>query len=194
MRGKARRPGLFDVVCRITPAYAGKRGAMGTPSKLHQDHPRVCGEKPIQPASHLSRRGSPPRMRGKGALPHGTFCHIGITPAYAGKRNRGRSFWKILGDHPRVCGEKTNLIHRLPRGQGSPPRMRGKVLCFLRFFAQYGITPAYAGKSAPFQKLTTQSWDHPRVCGEKRDGVAEELAQYGITPAYAGKRAPKAKR
>ena len=30
-----------------------------------------------------------------------------------------------------------------------------------------GITPAYAGKSAPFLILVTGNRDHPRVCGEK---------------------------
>ena len=35
----------------------------------------------------MKRKGSPPRMRGKGVIP--AFCSesAGITPAYAGKRN-----------------------------------------------------------------------------------------------------------
>ena len=30
------------------------------------------------------------------------------------------------------------------------------------------ITPAYAGKSTTAKKAVNNSWDHPRLCGEKR--------------------------
>ena len=70
------------------------------------------------------------------------------------------------------------------------------------------VSPAYAGKSAILWLSTPASWDHPRVCGEKKVwyGV-EDIASgspprmrgkavwpvlqplpAGITPAYAGKR------
>ena len=70
-----------------------------------------------------------------------------------------------------------------------------------------GITPAYAGKSVFNTKSITNNWDHPRVCGEKRDAdtataftggspprmrgkaccLASRTELMGITPAYAGK-------
>ena len=69
------------------------------------------------------------------------------------------------------------------------------------------ITPAYAGKRIPGQKMLVQQWDHPRVCGEKefqsktnRQNMGSPprmrgkatfrvglQAHPGITPAYAGK-------
>ena len=90
---------------------------------------------------------------------------------------------------------------------GSPPRMRGKVFQGFDDFQSLGITPAYAGKSSFTSVELFSTWDHPRVCGEKRHtsrfwkntagspprmrGKVFELFRSfrlaGITPAYAGK-------
>ncbi len=45
--------------------------------------------------------------------------------------------------------------------------MRGKVLLAVLDGCDFGITPAYAGKSnfEPVPRVNTQ--DHPRICGEK---------------------------
>ena len=110
------------------------------------DHPRVCGEKgPLDVFPH-GLTGSPPRMRGKEFSFVGLEPHTGITPAYAGKRTKS---WRAYGcpwDHPRVCGEKDLPDAEAGIAEGSPPRMRGKVIRdeLLKFFGR--ITPAYAGK------------------------------------------------
>ena len=66
--------------------------------------------------------------------------------------------------------------------------MRGKAcFCFQRVL-QKGITPAYAGKSSGAHRPRPDGRDHPRVCGEKQDGLAAGAEDLGITPAYAGKR------
>ena len=69
-----------------------------------------------------------------------------ITPAYAGKRSN--RIWKGItcGDHPRVCGEKISPTDEMEMMEGSPPRMRGKVVNGLKDGDDAGITPAYAGK------------------------------------------------
>ena len=92
---------------RITPACAGKRLVTLHKSRLHKDHPRVCGEKPTSrlPAFFLS--GSPPRVRGKVRLFLGHGVDRGITPACAGKSTAGWPTSMASRDHPRVCGEKT---------------------------------------------------------------------------------------
>ena len=86
--------------------------------------------------------------------------------------------------------------------------MRGKARCHADPHDKGRITPAYAGKSAPFRAGPTGAPDHPRVCGEKevthntnkfskgspprmrgKVRLREILLRYqGITPAYAGKR------
>ena len=106
MRGKGSTRGCGTMSDRITPAYAGKRLLRLHALPVLQDHPRVCGEK--RNLCWLERyiQGSPPRMRGKAGRT-GQCCQLlGITPAYAGKRQQ--SFWllTIATDHPRVCGEK----------------------------------------------------------------------------------------
>ena len=85
--------------------------------------------------------------------------------------------------------------------------MRGKGACNQAVCPDNGITPAYAGKRAPYTPTSSTPRDHPRVCGEKfglpshtfrwvgspphmrgkgRDGRLHP-ALLGITPAYAGK-------
>ena len=86
-------------------------------------------------------------MRGKetaALLDAGTYR---ITPAYAGKSRKGACSPLLPWDHPRLCGEKA--VESLPSLQriGSPPPMRGKVVLFTILYVDFGITPAYAGKS-----------------------------------------------
>ena len=147
-------------------------------------------------------------MRGKAGTESSTPTSARITPAYAGKRTLFCLAGRRNRDHPRVCGEKCS--DHIDKGmiEGSPPRMRGKVLCICPLFCVLGITPAYAGKRAEQAHSMSCSEDHPRVCGEKsgscfflsivlgspprmRGKVGSSL-QRGefcrITPAYAGKR------
>ena len=106
----------------------------------------MCGEKMMKAGSNCAMLGSPPRMRGKVVAVEERDHHLGITPAYAGKRSGSRGIQGGQRDHPRVCGEK-----KVYRGQGltalgSPPRMRGKVNRNPDAGADTRITPAYAGK------------------------------------------------
>ena len=167
MRGKgAQKPGVHPVR-GITPAYAGKRRCHLVGDLHRGDHPRVCGEKSgdFQPLS--SKKGSPPRMRGKEADTASTYTLLGITPAYAGKREAYHQQGVKHEDHPRVCGEKARLLLLAAKWLGSPPRMRGKGLRELSSVAHHRITPAYAGKRNSANGVTPTIWDHPRVCGEK---------------------------
>ena len=86
--------------------------------------------------------------------------------------------------------------------------MRGKDRDSIIVITTIGITPAYAGKSTSDTVKGFIQWDHPRLCGEKRNsqklrGSAsgspppmrgkvilhyQIRSAFGITPAYAGKR------
>ena len=188
MRGKDSSPYLLHLDVRITPAYAGKRLLEQLPPQLVQDHPRICGEKT---ASEEYEQGVER-----------------ITPAYAGKRKNlldgGNDSW----DHPRICGEKLVWLRFLRPFRGSPPHMRGKVDAMPILALPIGITPAYAGKSVYQEFRRARLWDHPRICGEKKETTMNTYeitgspphmrgkesqhvvdgAVAGITPAYAGKR------
>ena len=208
MRGKGSHFSNTGFCHGITPAYAGKSTRGNLSSSYIGDHPRVCGEKSISRPKSGPSTGSPPRMRGKVCVASELARHSGITPAYAGKRISSYATKKDRKDHPRVCGEKVNMIKYTRQPQGSPPRMRGKVVFGLVCHAAGGITPAYAGKRTVRGACPLWTRDHPRVCGEKTltnrntrvgagspprmrgKGLECRLVPFrlGITPAYAGKR------
>ena len=91
MRGKAAKSVVSLCSPWITPAYAGKSCLISGSLCSREDHPRVCGEKQMGMLSCTQYLGLPPRMRGKALKPaHELLCD-GITPAYAGKRPKGRA-------------------------------------------------------------------------------------------------------
>ena len=53
-----------------------------------------------------------------------------ITPADAGKTACFLILFKFVKDHPRGCGENFALVSVNKRIEGSPPRMRGKLIMF----------------------------------------------------------------
>ena len=87
MRGKAFAPSGILTMTRITPAYAGKRVLAAGHTPVVRDHPRLCGEKNVEPKR--------------------TDQKFRITPAYAGKRCGVLSKKAMTKDHPRLCGEKS---------------------------------------------------------------------------------------
>ena len=145
------------------------------------------GEKLGQAAQKPLETGSPPRGRGKVFNLLSVILFIGITPAWAGKRQ---------------CMTTETTQHN-----GSPPRGRGKVFCVSLCIDFLRITPAWAGKSHIFKPFRFSCGDHPRVGGEKYK-IAVFGGEYGgspprgrgkvlpnapvwlphrITPAWAGK-------
>ena len=107
MRGKANIGDDIGDDFRITPAYAGKREFRRVQTLLHQDHPRLCGEKSTIKLYHTFVLGSPPPMRGKAESDVPSALSCGITPAYAGKRGNFPTIARTDKDHPRLCGEKS---------------------------------------------------------------------------------------
>ena len=188
VRGKENGPGDCGLYRGITPACAGKRPRLQTATQSPQDHPRVCGEKTLSIAKVDGGTGSPPRVRGKVRLDDTGCLRYGITPACAGKRLPFLLVRLLPEDHPRVCGEKRVRAGGDGLSQGSPPRVRGKVIVAMYFPIPLRITPACAGKSLCKGSLAKQAGDHPacagkslsethsaktckdhpRVCGEKR--------------------------
>ena len=181
------RKEILRIIHGITPAYAGKReGPKNAQSKVG-DHPRVCGEKCIPLTRGHGRQGSPPRMRGKVQLGEIDLQDIWITPAYAGKSGPCPDRVPPAGDHPRVCGEKSQSTSASPRALGSPPRMRGKGVKQSNSRIRMGITPAYAGKSILCRLSLIVGRDHPRVCGEKISQFLLRIDGVGSPPRMRGK-------
>ena len=110
----------------ITPACAGKSLTPYYKYKNGKDHPRVCGEKKDKLTPEEYELGSPPRVRGKVSYTIHSYRISRITPACAGKRLGVNNLREKSKDHPRVCGEKWNIIREMQNTIGSPPRVRGK--------------------------------------------------------------------
>ena len=147
----------------------------------------MCGEKDKAKEMGATTKGSPPRVRGKGADHLRSEVCLGITPAYAGK-----SYWSPLysaaaWDHPRVCGEKCPPGKFFFMTVGSPPRMRGKAVEMKLAGTVHGITPACTGKSYRAEYECGLSEDHPRVCGEKVWALARSVSALGSPPRVRGK-------
>ena len=145
-------------------------------------------------------------MRGTRVHDFGLCHNAGIIPAYAGNTNRCRTGLCLPRDHPRVCGEHGELVHVVPTGRGSSPRMRGTRESGMADYIAERIIPAYAGNTWWRTACPCCIWDHPRVCGEHtcsalavpvargssprmRGTRVQQFAstlQHGIIPAYAG--------
>ena len=147
MRGKGSKPKICLASTGITPAYAGKSALYTDYKPLHKDHPRLCGEKLPCPRLIQRHSGSPPPMRGKAFQKQIPVHDTGITPAYAGKSDVIAATFGTIQDHPRLCGEKFDMMKATGKVKGSPPPMRGKDSVTLYPDHVVRITPAYAGKS-----------------------------------------------
>ena len=126
MRGKHSHHEAHHLSRGITPAHAGKTTGRGYGSVDDGDHPRACGENPEEMKLAQGFPGSPPRMRGKLLVQPCDCISAGITPAHAGKTRSVSGASCHRRDHPRACGENCRRNGGHGRGQGSPPRMRGK--------------------------------------------------------------------
>ena len=147
MRGKPFITAWARYKTRITPAHAGKTLHSLDTQTQPKDHPRACGENNAVSPNPLKNSGSPPRMRGKPRSIFGNRHADRITPAHAGKTFTQSCALFRAADHPRACGENTEIALILPFTIGSPPRMRGKQFRSFVKLCEFRITPAHAGKT-----------------------------------------------
>ena len=115
------------------------------------------------------------------------MSHSGIIPAGAGKSPTGDGPDKLVGDHPRGCGEKVRTDNPLICEQGSSPRVRGKERLGTKKKWKSRIIPAGAGKRNRLGRSTSRSKDHPRGCGEKPSCREENTVAWGSSPRVRGK-------
>ena len=187
VRGKDWLTKLWGMGHGITPACAGKRSWRSLRTKPVQDHPRMCGEKSCNFRFAFCHPGSPPHVRGKDGRRKKRKPCIRITPACAGKSLSLFHLDHYIRDHPRMCGEKQILTYARIGNAGSPPHVRGKVLCQPIRQGIFRITPACAGKSSSHNLCVVLHGDHPRMCGEKSLILVNGGAFMGSPPHVRGK-------
>ena len=187
MRGKETALAHAARYMRIIPAGAGKRRPQPRPPRRGRDHPRGCGEKYVDFMKRLRKRGSSPRVRGKGGRSAPSDFFRGIIPAGAGKRLRASLGLRMSRDHPRGCGEKRDTRATGHGNVGSSPRVRGKARPHAPPPTVYRIIPAGAGKSRGCGRGGHGGGDHPRGCGEKTRPRGVSARPLGSSPRVRGK-------
>ena len=110
----------------------------------------------------------------------------GTSPRMRGTPSKFHGMMRIVGDHPRVCGEHRFARFVVDFSQGSSPRMRGTHDAARAKHITLGIIPAYAGNTMACRPFLRPIRDHPRVCGEHIAAKIQVSGRDGIIPAYAG--------
>ena len=142
----------------------------------------MCGNYDAQEVRETKETGSPPRVR---ELRDDIFERgllVGITPACAGITFHIFGIVVNFKDHPRVCGNYTNIFFSPFSFLGSPPRVR--ELPVVTGYRPFGnrITPACAGITDKSFRSYAVSQDHPRVCGNYGRGIAFRQLRQGSPP------------
>ena len=150
---------------RITSACAEQTGRRGIPQAVRRDHLRVCGADPLTSHDPVWTYGSPPRVRSRRYEPPKLPSWDGITSACAEQTVGVDVFGQVNGDHLRVCGadDHTHTDHTPP--QGSPPRVRSRLIQSDAKSLAQGITSACAEQTMMRSAVRAATWDHLRVCG-----------------------------
>ncbi len=132
-------------------------------------HPACTGTRAVV-ADVLCILGSPPRLRGAFRPGHAAADHRRITPAHTGSTARQSLEPPGPTDHPRVCGEDSQIGRPTVSVIGPPPPVRGA--------RDQRPEPVSTGNHMPV--------DHPRVCREHISGDAFRIASLGSPPRVRG--------
>ncbi len=132
--------------------------------------------------------GSSPHMRGTRPRAMRPQCLKGIIPAYAGNTTPSHQQHLCMWDHPRICGEHTDVNRKVVNHQGSSPHMRGTLLTGEIIRQTIGIIPAYAGNTGSGSTGAGSEGDHPRICGEHTLCRSMTSNFWGSSPHMRGTR------
>ena len=170
----------------IIPACAGNTLYPISHVTLQRDHPRMCGEHSPTLAAGLNTMGSSPHVRGTHLLEKRRNVADGIIPACAGNTMICNLNQCQARDHPRMCGEHTRRVWRVPIPMGSSPHVRGTHLALEALALSTGIIPACAGNTKAVWNSDHAHRDHPRMCGEHVEDEGVEDDAGGSSPHVRG--------
>ncbi len=198
----AGRPPFWD-----HPRIRGEHSTPATAPPLQSGSPPHSGEHPWPSCRSTKPWGSPPHSRGARRQCWGGTGGHGITPAFAGSTSGSSSASWSATDHPRIRGEHdpetvtADAVTGSPphsRGAptdnvavggydiGSPPHSRGARHRLEAGRPDRGITPAFAGSTAPIGLYASWPYGSPPHSRGAHIGRRPVGAVEGITPAFAG--------
>ena len=188
-RGKRGRSRVRLSSLGLIPAHAGKTEARRSARILVRAHPRSRGENGDGGNRTPRTAGSSPLTRGKPCLRSVGVSTGGLIPAHAGKTGYSPRNVSAFWAHPRSRGENART-RRLSRWRsGSSPLTRGKHSLYECQYAQGGLIPAHAGKTAHRRPCRCSAWAHPRSRGENHSQTPALSQRRGSSPLTRGKRA-----
>ena len=132
---------------RLIPAWAGKTTPRSTRPGARWAHPRVGGENTKTRMSPGLTVGSSPRGRGKHFALIDVLFEERLIPAWAGKTILSPGLNCAHRAHPRVGGENGQGDGLSAVARGSSPRGRGKLVVVVLGVVEFGLIPAWAGKT-----------------------------------------------
>ena len=170
-------------------------------------HPRLRGEDRVAKRVEAVIEETPPLTRGRLRLVGRASRRARNTPAYAGKTVMEGVFPPDRTQHPRLRGEDIPVPGDVPTIGETPPLTRGRPREISSVVQNVRNTPAYAGKTSPWDRAPRVCPKHPRLRGEdspfekgtesiketppltrgRRAAAPAAVAADRNTPAYAGK-------
>ena len=157
---------------RFIPACAGNAGACFVLKREQAVHPRMRGERLTTRATEFAYDGSSPHARGTRLRIADGKTDCRFIPACAGNAILILPQSVTLTVHPRMRGERPEFQRRersqcgsSPHARGTPTRRRNRHIC-RRFI------PACAGNAPPTGRPWQQPAVHPRMRGERCDGIS----------------------
>ena len=172
----------------IIPACAGNTGGVGVVDAHLRDHPRMCGEHPVEYRCAYAELGSSPHVRGTHFDTPRSWYYFGIIPACAGNTRETFRPCRAVGDHPRMCGEHPLSSIDNSINTGSSPHVRGTLPTGRCMSCTFGIIPACAGNTPTIVPFSRWCWDHPRMCGEHTVPSNVHVVVVGSSPHVRGTR------
>ena len=125
----------------------------------------MCGADRGQSIPVQGRRGSPPRVRSRRPPCAPGRYRGGITSACAEQTVPHVGSTNARRDHLRVCGADDVFVFVLMHREGSPPRVRSRLIGQSVEHFLLGITSACAEQTKDHRSDNAQGKDHLRVCG-----------------------------
>ena len=173
----------------LIPAHAGKTPTASAARSTPRAHPRSRGENRAYAQWACQLVGSSPLTRGKPASATNGVLAMRLIPAHAGKTGYSPRNVSAFWAHPRSRGENHRLTSGLEDAGGSSPLTRGKHSLYECQYAQGGLIPAHAGKTAHRRPCRCSAWAHPRSRGENHSQTPALSQRRGSSPLTRGKRA-----
>ena len=192
---------------RPTPAYAGRTCLCTAWVERWTAYPRIRGADSDSQINELLNAGLPPHTRGgpagaaliapaSPAYPrirgadhvlhkHGLSRH-GPTPAYAGRTTPRRLVRRLSTAYPRIRGADRPAMWAIGLREGLPPHTRGGLLTARSPSADWGPTPAYAGRTRPSRCGQCRRRAYPRIRGADARPHALALVHLGLPPHTRG--------